>query len=542
MRSTGLIAVGILAAAVVACQDLEVTNPNNPDREVVARSPSDVEALISSSFRQWFNRAQSNTPSLALSTMADELTSGFFDFGTQEMSREPRQAVNNAPNAPNSPHTAPFSTYYSIIAGVNAALRAITVDGLRITSGSEDVTMRAYAFGKFVQGISHGQIAILYDQGWVHSESMDVDTLPFGGGSTIVRDLLRPYTVIRDSAIAQLEEALRVASENDFTLPGNRPGEWIPGLTMSNEEFARLIHTYIARIMVYTARSPEERAAVDWARVISHIDNGITEDFAPVGSPDILQSTYKQLAARQRTVTPGDFARVDYMVVGPADTTNAFIQWYNTPWEQRQPFRIMTPDARIGTNHTDDRGLYIGYHEANVWAADRGTGQRSYYFFHRLGRLESWRTGPLPIVTVAEMDLLKAEGLIRLNRAAEAVDLINKTRVANGNLPPVTVDGVPGTAPACVPRKLNGECGSLWDALRYEKRIEGIGVDATASFADARGWGALVVNTPVHFPIPGNQLQLMQMAPYTTGGGHPGSAPPPDPERCPPGVTLARCP
>lgn len=154
---------------------------------------------------------------------------------------------------------------------------------------------------------------------------------------------------------------------------------------------------------------------------------------------------------------------------------------------------------------------------------------------------ESWRTGPLPIVTVAEMDLLRAEGLIRLGRAAEAADLINKTRVANGNLPPVTVDGVPGTAPACVPRKLNGECGSLWHALRYEKRIEGIGVDATASFADARGWGILVVNTPVHFPIPGNQLQLLQEPPYTTGGGHGGSAPPPDYDRCPAGISVAGC-
>lgn len=33
------------------------------------------------------------------------------------------------------------------------------------------------------------------------------------------------------------------------------------------------------------------------------------------------------------------------------------------------------------------------------------------------------------------MDLLEAEGLIRLNRAPEAAAAINKTRVANGNLP-----------------------------------------------------------------------------------------------------------
>ncbi len=95
---------------------------------------------------------------------------------------------------------------------------------------------------------------------------------------------------------------------------------------------------------------------------------------------------------------------------------------------------------------------------------------------------------------VSEMDLLKAEGLIRLGRAAEAVPLINKTRVANGQLPPVTVDGPPDE-PGCVPRKLNGQCGSLWDALRYEKRIEGLGVSAVIAYFDARGWQTLPANS-----------------------------------------------
>ncbi|HEX7091209.1 MAG TPA: hypothetical protein VF192_13795 [Longimicrobiales bacterium] len=106
----------------------------------------------------------------------------------------------------------------------------------------------------------------------------------------------------------------------------------------------------------------------------------------------------------------------------------------------------------------------------------------------------------------------------------------------------MTADTVPGTAPACAPRKLDGERGGVREALRHEKRIEGIGVDATASFADARGWGAPVVNTPVHLRSPAAGSSCSRCPPYTTGGGHAGSAPPPDPERCPPGVTLARCP
>ena len=140
---------------------------------------------------------------------------------------------------------------------------------------------------------------------------------------------------------------------------------------------------------------------------------------------------------------------------------------------------------------------------------------------------------------IGRMDLLKAEGLIRLGRAAEALPLINKTRVANGQLPPVTTSGPPDEA-GCVPRKLNGACGSLWDALRYEKGIEGLGVSGITAFMDARGWQTLVEATPIQLPIPGAELAVLKQPLYTFGGGGEGSAPVPTPEACP--VVLPRCP
>ncbi len=203
---------------------------------------------------------------------------------------------------------------------------------------------------------------------------------------------------------------------------------------------------------------------------------------------------------------------------------------------------VADPDASC-TNKLDNalatEGSYMGCHVANIFSSSRGTGQRSYYYFHRLGRGTTFESGPLLIMTVAEMDLLKAEALIRLNRATEAIPLINKTRVSNGDLPPVTLEGVPG--PSCTPRKLDGSCGSLWDALRYEKRMEGIGVEAGVAHWDGRAWGAFVEDTPVDYPIPGNQLQLLGLEYYSRGGGQSGSAPPADPEKCPIGVSLPRC-
>jgi hypothetical protein len=131
-----------------------------------------------------------------------------------------------------------------------------------------------------------------------------------------------------------------------------------------------------------------------------------------------------------------------------------------------------------------------------------------------------------------EMDLLLAEAEINLGNPGAAVTLINKTRVANGGLPPVTAAGVPASTPTagCVPRRFDGSCGTLMDALMYEKRIETYGM--AISYFDLRGWGCLLEGTPIQLPPPGRQLDLMEMPNYTFGGvGLPGGAP--KPTNCP---------
>jgi hypothetical protein len=207
----------------------------------------------------------------------------------------------------------------------------------------------------------------------------------------------------------------------------------------------------------------------------------------------------------------------------------------------RVPFQIRTKDRRIqASTGPANRGKYFGYSQATVFAATRGTYNQSFYAFFRFGTGTTWQSGPLVAILRSELDLLKAEALIRLNRAAEALPLINKTRTANGELPAVTING-PTDEPGCVPRRPTGACGSLWDALRYEKRIEGAGADGQVAWHDARGWQALPVNSIVHFPIPGRELEIVQQALYTFGGGgNDGSAPAPNPEKCP--VALPRCP
>jgi len=60
------------------------------------------------------------------------------------------------------------------------------------------------------------------------------------------------------------------------------------------------------------------------------------------------------------------------------------------------------------------------------------------------------------------------------------------------------------------------------------------------AYFDARGWQTLPENSIVQLPVPGAELATLRRPLYTYGGaGNPGSAPAPDPEKCP--VPLARC-
>ena len=516
---------GALATLGVGCQDLEITNPNNPDRERVLSTPAAVQGLVSSTFNTWWEWVHDDSPVWAMSTMADEFTAAFFDFGILVASSEPRVAYNNSPNYEDAEvNRDPWTGLNATLSAANDALRAID-GGIRITEGGTDHTPRARAFGKFMQGLSHGYLALYFDRAFVIGETAE---LP-------VSEVAVPYDVVMDTALAELAAAIEIAEANTFTLPGTG---WL-FQEMTSQELARLAHSYRARLMAQVARTRAERDAVDWAAVLAEIDAGITADFAPVAVAGIFFDDFKRVAARSRSTAPGDFARVDYWVVGPADSTNNFLAWVATPVQERLPFQLVTRDRRIHpAGQPAGKGTYLGYTTSNRYQASRGTYHQSRYYFHRLGAAEDWQTGPQEELTLTEMNLLRAEALIRLGRAAEALPFINASRTAAG-LEPVTVAGPPD-APGCVPRKLDGTCGSLWDALRYEKRIEGLGVSPPGAFLDARGWQTLLEGTPVHFPIPGRELQTLGQPIYTFGGSNPGSAPAPDPERCP--VVLPRCP
>lgn len=523
-------ALAALTLVTAGCQDLDVTNPNEPDRTRVLSRPDDVESVIASTFRLWFAIAQDEYPNMALAALADEATGGFFDYGVHDISTEPRVAYNNSVfNTRRGVNEQPWDNAYRLISSVNDGLRALEDVDLDAGNPSGTRQERAKAFAKLMQGVAHGYLALHFDKALIVREDAVLEELDPRG--------FVPYSEVRDAALGMIDEAIAIASANTFTIPGS--AEWVNGIELTNTDLVRLANSFAARIMAYSARTPAERAAVDWDKVILRLNNSIQVDLAPVGILDVIVSNYRRLLARVRqTSRPSDHLRPDIMVVGPADTSGAFQAWYATPSANRTAFRVNTPDRRIRGSTVTAPGLYVGYNQNTIWASSRGTYRYSYYFYGRSGAFETYYTGPQPTMTVDEMRLLKAEALIRRNRAAEAVPLINVTRVNNGQLPQVTIDGPPNT-PGCVPRKLAGGCGSLWDALRYEYGIEMLGIEGAVSWWNARGWGTLQEGSMTDMPVPAAELETLGLGVYTFGGNNPRSAPPPQTEKCP--VTLPRC-
>lgn len=515
-----LLLVGVLAG----CQDLEVVNTNEPDRDRALTSPADIETLVASTWRDKWGRLHNSGSSVnTMPLIADEMSGTYANNAALELSSQPRPPLNN--NTLSDAHgTGRFQweDWYKAISSASDALAAID-GGLRIVTEGEDNTTRAWAFGKFMQGIAHGYLALLFDQAFIVNEYTNLED-----PSAVP---LQQPDAVRDSAIKFLMQAIDTMNARPFTLPTT----WIPIRTWTSEQLARVGHSYIARFLAYHPRTPAERGQVNWAKVIEHVDKGITEDYeADLESGTLTSALYS------RYQTAGTFsAWGDYQMIGPADVSGRFAAWLATPVAERERFLITTPDRRItGVTPTSD-GSYFRYRADNIFRPERGTYHHSHYQWYRhrkqYNSTSISTTGVAKLMSVDEMNLIKAEALIRLGRAAEAVPLINATRTrprqltqGGGSvvpgLPPVTVNGVPQAAD-CVPKLDGVNCADLMGALMYERMIEGALLDALRAYVDSRGWGRLTEGTFVQFPIPGRELEALNLPIYSFGGvGGPGGA------------------
>jgi len=496
-----------------SCQfDLNVPNLNEPDRERVLTSPEELEAYVSSAFYNYWYGTHYYAPSMPLSVMADESTHSWGSFGCRELSVEPRQAWNNSIS-----HDAdrqyvvlhPWRTLYRAISIAADGLRAID-EGLDIVNiEGNDQTARLRAYAKFVTGICHGWLGCYFDKGFILDENTDLDNLD--------KSALVPYKELTIKGITLLYECIALCETGSFTLPAG----WIRGNALTQHELKTLAHSYIARFMASVGRTVDERNAADWAAIKAHADQGINNDFLIYCDGDQWWSGLHYLGIKE------GWTRSNMRHVGTADTSGNFESWLNTPLKDRKEFYIYTPDLRFtsgdsaGTGLFDHEGTDYWYNYRIPFPPNRGTYFFSYYYHGRYyDHVYTGCASPVPEMKVTELDMLRAEYYLRIGDGASAAVEINKTRTTRGGLEPVSAaDGIGSVHDK--PRIF----GSLWSTMKYEKNIECDHTGVGLAWMDDRGWGDLVKNTVIHFPIPAKELQILGMDNYTFGGGGPGSAP-----------------
>lgn len=512
-----LLETAAVGAAVVlvgaGCSDLDVENPNAPDTRRALASAGDVKSLIGSSFLGYWEIAQFNSSGALYAGLADQNTSAWGNYGYLAYTSEPRVAWDNSPQVDSDIRASghePWFECYAAIRSASDGLRAMD-EGI-VDLGADAPVARAWA--KLTQGLCHGFLGMVYDKAYIVDEGTQ---LTDEAGNAILPEF-HPYNDVVDAAIGYLQEAMDIASANSFTTPAS----WMNGTVWDSDRMVAVIHSYMARFMANTPRSPSEAGNVDWAAVESHIRqgvgsvvNGTGSDFVITGGAGPWWSGMKVWSA-----WPSFLAHIDVRQVGPADQSGQYQDWIgeSNP-ELRMPFDVETPDARI----PDPGGIGAeGYviHAAAPFPPERGTYHLSNYA--RSEYIFSYFTpnftfdGPIVEISRREMDMLLAEALIEQGKTAEALDILNYYRVNHGGLPPATAAGVAG--PDCVPRTDDGSCGDLEDVLAYEFGIEEHATSAGIAYSFDRRHGLLVSGTFVHYPVPGKELEIRQEPLYTFGG------------------------
>jgi hypothetical protein len=525
----------VATSAATACSDsqLGVTNPNQPDIARVFKTARDVETMVSKIFQQLYNGQYGSPDDIWTQTMTMSFEShsqlGNFGMGTRALI--PRQPIDNSIG--NNVSNGNFRDFDFLTRNARGASDAIEALDAFIAAnngtGTPQRDARAKAFAYFNIGYAMGMLSMLYDSAAVIFPKVPV--LPPAP--------LAAYGAVNAAALRALDSAIALGNQ---ATGQTIPAAWLStptGTTVPIANFIGLARSMKARFRAGVARTPAERAAVDWTAVVADASAGITSDFAVQVGPTIGWSA---AVVSQLAVSSG-WSQMTPFILGMADTSGGYQAWLAMPLVSRAPFLLKTPDLRFPSGET--RTAQIA---ASGGTTRGGTPPGSVLYFRARPAgedtpAEPWGTwwydnhrfwairaaggnGQFAVFTVAENDMLAAEGLIRTNNFVAAGPLIDKYRTRAG-LPPVAglsdlLTPVPGGLVACVPKVPVGPtftttaCGNILEAMKWEKRVETSFTGYAQWFIDSRGWGDLVQLTALDWPVPYQELFARQRGSYTT--------------------------
>jgi hypothetical protein len=537
------VSVLLIAFVAGACSDsLTAKNYNNPDVERVFQQPASIEQTLGTGYQVCRNTEKGGgnnggvdmTAQMATMSLESYSQLGNFNMGLRgAIPRSPILNNKSAEQALNGTFSA-WSRQGRLQANALKQLYAVIEErGTGLSTAAAD--LRARALGFFNMACNLGYLSLAYDSAGIIDHTMESDFVPELSG----------YKEVNAAAVAFLDSAVAIAGTAGSDATGGFPtaAGWFSGTTLSKDRFIELARSFRARFRAAVARTPEERAAVNWAAVAADAEAGLKADLTvTVGATSgwnlgVQASTFYQDAG---------WSQLSPFIYGFADVSGGYDTWLSTNIVSRNgEFLIVTPDLRFPQGTTlaaqqaasPEPGSYTGFPYIKNRSGAGSPGDpwgTSFYEHHRLKYIRNnSSTGSYPEFLKAEVDLLGAEAYLRLGDAAKAAAKINISRTKAG-LPPVAgasvTEIVPGGA-SCVPRVPSAptytttSCGSIFEAMKWEKRMELAYNYMGAWYFDSRGWGDLVKDTPLMYPVPVPELDARLKPYYNLGGGGPASAP-----------------
>jgi hypothetical protein len=558
---------GVLLCAIVAACDnpLEVANLVQPDIGRVFATPASIETVIGGGYQGCHNAHVVNADLNAqLLVLGLESYSQLNNFNMGARGAIPRSPILNVRGS----DAAHKGAYSRLTRGARLAVNAVRALDSMIaaggTLGSEARDLRARSFAFFTIACNQGHIALMYDSAAVlsagkdaagnHDPAFHFDSIPPLAG----------YAQVMANAIRMLDSAEAIANLNPAGFQGfPLPDAWLSGSSHSSRNaFVRLIRSFRARFRAGVARSPAERALVRWDSVLMDASSGINTNFLVNAGGTTGWNV--GFVGSQMHFSP-TWSQMPLMYFGMADRAGGcYAAYIARPRAERDPnCLIITPDTRWpqGASRVQQQvnsSFFVrpSSLSSRPYISNRLTqdplgdpwGFSQYDFYRMVYIFDNFDEGQFPDMTRAEIDLLSAEAYLHgadasaattpantsalnLSLAAGRIDF---TRVP-ASLPSVSgvvtpTQPVPGGG-ACVPRVPQPPtftltaCGTLYEAMKYEKRMETAYTGFGQWFVDSRGWGDLVENTPLHFPVPYPELDALLKPYYSLGGGGTASAP-----------------
>ena len=513
--------LGAAALAGCAADPLSVSNTSAPTVESLLGSATGTETLISKLMQNAFVGQYGSTDAMwpQMLVMSGESEATVANFGMLARGGLPRALIDNTlGNAVAAGNNRDFSFLTRATRIASQSINAL--DEAKASFPAADYA-RTRAFAFFALGYSLGHMALVYDQAAIITPATPDDEIPE----------LSPASAVYTTAMAMLDTAQAIGSSAAVTSGAGTsiPNTWLAtSSAISMPDFVRIVRSYKARLRANMPRTPGEMSQVNWTAVRDDATNGIRTNLIVNLSP----GTGWQVSWLNQAAVGSSWHQMPYWVIGMADTTGAYGTWLSSGVTSRSPFLIRTPDKRFPQGETraaqqafqdviipKDTVVYFRNRPTGADAVGGPTAGSQYDFFRFYDYRRNSSSGPWPLLTTAEIDMLAAEAHIRLGNITAATPLIDKYRVRAG-LPAITGQitalgqPVPG-GNACVPRVQIGgtlRCGDVLEAMKYEKRLETTFTGYGVWYLDARRWNDLIVGTPLEWPVPYQEANARNIA------------------------------